>query len=97
MIGRRHALLSALGLLLPAAGVGASVPPSPPSGTWYASVRAHDVLVPFRLALTFRRGAAEGAFFNGDQRVRSSSRSFDGTRLVLAFERYASTLEARWA
>jgi thiol-disulfide isomerase/thioredoxin len=38
----------------------------------------------------------EGAFFNGDLRVRSTGGSWSGTELTLQFDHYASLLRARW-
>lgn len=97
MIGRRPALLGALASLLTPRLGRAEVPSPPRSGAWDGSVQASGVVVPFRLELTLRGASAEGAFFNGDQRVRSSSGSFDGTHLSLAFDHFASQLEAQWS
>src|SRR5262249_28253551 len=37
-----------------------------------------------------------GAFFNGDERVRSTGASFSNGTLTLFFDHYATKLEARW-
>jgi thiol-disulfide isomerase/thioredoxin len=76
----------------------------PPSGLWDATVVANDVTVPFRFELVFPdksrrqgdRNQVEGAFFNGDLRVRSTGGQHDGSELTLQFDHYASQLRARW-
>jgi thiol-disulfide isomerase/thioredoxin len=69
----------------------------PPSGLWDASVTLGNVEVPFRLELSVQRGKVGGAFFNGDERVRSTEGSFAGDALSLSFAHYASTLRATWS
>jgi thiol-disulfide isomerase/thioredoxin len=68
-----------------------------PSGLYDATVVANDVVVPFRFELTTEGESASGAFFNGDERVRSTSGSFVGGVLSLQFAHYGSTLQATWA
>ncbi|MET0287133.1 MAG: TlpA disulfide reductase family protein [Polyangiales bacterium] len=67
------------------------------SGTWDGVVHANEVDVPFRFELRLDGKRAEGAFFNGDERVRSSAGSVEGDRVTLEFAHYASRLEATWA
>ncbi|HET7545006.1 MAG TPA: TlpA disulfide reductase family protein, partial [Polyangiaceae bacterium] len=69
---------------------------APPSGLWDAGIVVNGVLIPFRLELTISGDRASGAFFNGDERVRSSSGNFRAESLVLAFAQYATSLQARW-
>jgi thiol-disulfide isomerase/thioredoxin len=65
---------------------------------WDASVVVNDVEIPFRFELDAAgKGKASGAFFNGDERVRSTSGTFDGGTLSLQFAHYATKLEAKWA
>ena len=70
---------------------------APPSGSWDASVSLGHVQVPFRLELSVERDQARAAFFNGSERVRSTSGRFADGGLSLSFEHYASTLRATWA
>jgi thiol-disulfide isomerase/thioredoxin len=69
---------------------------APPSGLWDASVLANGVSVPFRFELSIHGQSASGAFFNGDERVRSTSGSYDGSALSIQFAHYASKLQAQW-
>ena len=69
----------------------------PPSGLWDASVVVSDVVVPFRFELSTKDGTASAAFFNGDDKVRSTGGSFDGSTLTVEFAQYASKLRATWA
>jgi thiol-disulfide isomerase/thioredoxin len=91
-------LFSLLVSLCLAAGVGqAAASSTPPPGLWDASVVVNGVEIPFHLELSVRREQASGAFFNGDERVRSTSGQFSGNALALRFEHYASSLQATWA
>jgi thiol-disulfide isomerase/thioredoxin len=69
----------------------------PPSGLWDAGVLVNGVLIPFRLELTVARDSVSGAFFNGDDRVRSTAGNYQASALSLRFAQYASSLQARWS
>jgi len=70
----------------------------PPSGLWDAGIVVNGLLIPFHLELTVTGDKASGAFFNGDERVRSTTGSYDGTgSLALQFAHYASSLQAKWS
>jgi thiol-disulfide isomerase/thioredoxin len=69
---------------------------APPSGLWDAGIVVNGVLVPFRFELTLSGENASGAFFNGDERVRSSAGTYRGDSLGLTFAHYASSLQAQW-
>src|SRR5579883_666909 len=60
-------------------------------GTWDCAVTVNGVDVPFRMEFD---GDARASFFNGDEKLTSSSGSFEGGRLVLKFDYYAGVLEA---
>jgi len=75
----------------------ADVEPVPTSGTWDGLVHVHEVDVPFRFELRLAGGVAQGAFFNGDERVRSTSGSFAGNHVTLEFAHYASRLDVTWS
>ena len=69
---------------------------APPSGLWDAGIIVNGVLIPFRFELTVTGSEANGAFFNGDERVRSTSGTYQAGSLGLGFAHYASSLQARW-
>ena len=65
-------------------------------GLWDATVRVGDAEIPFRFEITAAGSAkAAGAFFDGDERVRSSSGRFEENALSLEFALYAGKLRAR--
>ena len=70
---------------------------APPSGTWSGAVSVNGAEVPFRFELSVQGSSASGAFFNGDERVRSTAGTFAGGTLSLEFAHYASRLTAAWA
>lgn len=86
-----------LALLLFAPSALAAPSARPPSGLWDAGVIVNGVIVPFRFELSTRDTSASGAFFNGTERVRSTSGQFDGSNVTLKFDHYASTLQAKWS
>jgi len=69
----------------------------PPSGIWDAGIVVGGVLVPFRFELTVSDDKASGAFFNGDDRIRSTTGSFRDSSLALRFAQYASSIQAKWS
>src|SRR5579871_3923952 len=60
------------------------------SGMWDATIVVNGLEIPFRMELSGDRGS----FFNGDEKVTSSSGHFANGTLVLTFDHYASKLEA---
>ncbi|MGH9721967.1 MAG: TlpA disulfide reductase family protein [Bryobacteraceae bacterium] len=73
----------------------ASLPAASLTGVWDATVVVNEVEIPFRLELSTDGANASGAFFNGDERVRSTGGRFEGGALTLHFDHYATTLEAK--
>lgn len=67
-----------------------------PSGVWDGTVVVEGTPVPFLFELTNDGTRASGAFFNGDDRLRSTSGAVQGDELSLEFAYYASTLRARF-
>jgi len=61
-----------------------------PGTLWDATVTVDGVAIPFRIELH----AASGSFFNGDEKVTSTTGSFKDGKLLLHFDHYATTLEA---
>jgi thiol-disulfide isomerase/thioredoxin len=64
------------------------------TGVWDATVTVNTLDIPFRIELSGGGAAVKGAFFNGDERVRSTTGRFDNGSLVLTFDEYAATLDA---
>jgi peroxiredoxin len=78
-------------------GAALSLACSPPSlqGRWDAVVVVNDVDIPFRFDIVESTSGVSGVFFNGAERIESSSgRMSDGT-LTLSYDHYATRLEAR--
>ncbi len=64
------------------------------SGLWLARIQAGALGVPFRFGLSVRAGKATGWFFNGRQRVTSTSGTFEDGHLILNYASYARRLDA---
>lgn len=64
------------------------------SGLWLASVQTGALRVPFRFGISAHAGKATGWFFNGSQRVTSTSGTFERGRLTLNYPSYAHRLDA---
>jgi thiol-disulfide isomerase/thioredoxin len=76
-------------LLLPARAAAQSV-----AGLWDATVVVNDVQIPFRVEIAGTGAAVKGSFFNGDEKVTSTTGSFENGSLVLSFDEYETKLEA---
>ena len=63
-------------------------------GRWDAVVVVNDVEIPFRFDIVEGTSGVSGAFFNGDERIESTSGRFDDGTLTLAYDHYATRLEA---
>ncbi|MEO8029048.1 MAG: TlpA disulfide reductase family protein [Bryobacteraceae bacterium] len=88
----RTILIVALLALTPAVE---AQPTASAGGLWDASVTVNDLRIPFRLEIVGDRSAVVGSFFNGEERVSSTSGSFVGGELRLGFAHYATTLSAK--
>jgi peroxiredoxin len=82
-------------LLASAQVFGSATAAEPLSGLWDASVRIGAIQVPFRFGIAVKGQQATGWFFNGGEKVRSSSGTYDHGRLVLDFDSYAKRLDAQ--
>jgi len=73
-------------------------PPSAPqqsvAGLWDAAVTVNGVDIPFRLEIAGEGASLKGSFFNGDEKITSTTGSFDNGTLSLSFDEYGTTLEA---
>ena len=64
------------------------------SGLWEGTIRFDDYSVPFPIQFQQKGSFVSASFFNGDQRVSSTSGSRKGRSLVVRFDQYATKLEA---
>src|SRR5258707_7494591 len=65
------------------------------TGLWDATVVVNPgVEIPFRFELSGSGSAVKGSFFNGDEKVTSTTRHLENGALVLSFDEYATRLEA---
>jgi len=64
------------------------------SGLWDATITWDKVTIPFPIELHAQGGHADGALFNGEERVTSTGGSFSGGALHLSFDHYATHLDA---
>jgi thiol-disulfide isomerase/thioredoxin len=64
------------------------------AGVWDATVTVNTLDVPFRFELSGSGADVKGWFFNGDERVASTTGRFESGSLVLTFNEYATTLDA---
>jgi thiol-disulfide isomerase/thioredoxin len=66
------------------------------SGLWDATLNVDGLAIPFRMELAGAGSAIQGTFFNGEERITSSSGKFDHGSLLLVFDYYGSKLEASY-
>jgi len=65
------------------------------TGLWDAVVRVNDVDVPFRMEFSGGGRDIKGSFFNGDERLTSTTGTFENGAVVLSFDEYETRLEAK--
>ena len=66
------------------------------TGLWDATVNVEGTLIPFKLQLAQDGSGVRGVFFDGERPINPSNRgSFQAGRLQLAFDSYATRLDAR--
>jgi hypothetical protein len=82
-------------LLLGSLNCAAAQATAPLSGVWDATVHVGAIEVPFEFGIAVKGDQASGWFFNGEQKVVSSSGSFTDHHLVLRFDSYAKKLDAQ--
>jgi peroxiredoxin len=66
------------------------------TGTWSSTLSINGISVPFLTGISTEGDAAKGWFYNGDDKVNSTSGSFHDGKLTLNFDQYASKLEATY-
>jgi len=65
------------------------------SGLWDASVVVSGgVEIPFRFEIAGSGATIKGSFFNGDEKVTSTTGQFENGKLTLSFDEYGTKLEA---
>ncbi|HYL36902.1 MAG TPA: TlpA disulfide reductase family protein [Bryobacteraceae bacterium] len=64
------------------------------AGRWDATVTVNGVDIPFRFELAGPGANIKGSFFNGDERLPSTAGKFENGSLTLAWDYFASRLEA---
>jgi len=64
------------------------------AGRWDATVKVNGLDIPFRFELSGEGANIKGTFFNGDVRFNSTSGRLENGSLTLAWDYYASRLEA---
>ena len=82
-------LIAALFLVFAPAAMAESL-----AGNWDATVKVNGQEIPFRFELTGDGTSVQGSFFNGGERMRSTSGRFENDALLLKWDYYAATLEA---
>jgi thiol-disulfide isomerase/thioredoxin len=81
--------------LLALAALPARVEAQSISGLWDASVVVNGgIEVPFRFEIAGSGTALKGSFFNGDEKVTSTTGSFENGALTLSFDEYGTKVEA---
>lgn len=64
------------------------------AGRWNATVQVSGVDIPFRFELSGDGANVKGSFFNGDEKITSTSGRFENGSLVLKWDDHASKLDA---
>src|SRR5258707_9411945 len=92
----RKVLVVAVAAMLAVAALPTRVAAQSLSGLWDASVVVNGgVEIPFRFEIAGGSGSSiKGSFFNGDEKVTSTTGQFDNGALVLSFDEYGTRLEA---
>src|SRR5471032_3517341 len=68
----------------------------PLAGLWDATVTVNNgaLEIPFRFEIAGSGSAVKGSFFNGDEKVTSTTGQLQNGALVLNFDEYGTRLEA---
>jgi thiol-disulfide isomerase/thioredoxin len=91
----RKVLVVAVAAMLGVAALPSRVAAQSLSGLWDASVVVNGgVEIPFRFEIAGSGSSIKGSFFNGDEKVTSTTGQFDHGALVLSFDEYGTRLEA---
>jgi thiol-disulfide isomerase/thioredoxin len=66
------------------------------AGLWDATITANGRDIPFRMQFSGEGQKVTGYFFNGDERVASTSGSFENGSLTVIWDYFANKLTATW-
>jgi peroxiredoxin len=88
--------IRAVALLVLTAGGVSAADASGVAGRWDATVVVNGVDIPFRFDIVSGDKGLAGSFFNGEQKVTSTSGVLANDVLTLRFDQYAATLEATY-
>ena len=67
------------------------------AGRWDATIVVNDLEIPFAFEIADDGQTVQGTFFNGELRITSTGGRFDDDTLSLAFDQYATSIEASYA
>ena len=66
------------------------------SGMWDATVSVGSTVVPFRFAIEGGGADLKGSFFNGDDRISSTTARIQGDTIVFNYPEYGARLTRAW-
>src|ERR1700733_5018556 len=67
----------------------------PIQGLWSATITVNNQQIPFRIGFSGDGANVKGWFFNGDEKVLSTSGTLENGTLTLRSDHYATRLEAK--
>jgi thiol-disulfide isomerase/thioredoxin len=76
-------------------GLSFSALAQPIQGLWSATITVNNQQIPFRIGFSGEGANVKGWFFNGDEKVLSTSGTLENGTLTLRFDHYATTLAAK--
>ena len=76
-------------------GLSFSALAQPIQGLWSATITVNNQQIPFRIGFSGDGANVKGWFFNGDEKVLSTSGMLEDGTLTLQFDHYATRLEAK--
>jgi len=76
-------------------GLSFSALAQPIQGLWTATITVNNQQIPFRIGFSGEGADVKGWFFNGDEKVISTSGTLENGSLTLRFDHYATSLEAK--
>lgn len=76
-------------------GLSSAALAQPLEGLWSATVTVNNRQIPFRIGFSGDGANLKGWFFNGDEKVPSTSGILENGALTLRFDHYATKLEAK--
>src|SRR5260370_36841512 len=89
---RLRSLVAFVALVAQPARIAAQAPSL--AGMWDATVTVNGVEIPFRMEFSGAAAAVKGSFFNGDEKITSTTGALENGSLTLSFDEYGSPLEA---